>query len=64
MGLAVWHDVVAFKNLATIEGLDAAQVARNLSEGWGYTTDFIRPLSLHLLQQHLPPATGSDRACG
>ena len=55
VGLAVWYDAAAFKNLATIEGMDAAQVARNLSEGRGYTTDFIRPLSLHLLRRHLPP---------
>src|SRR5439155_2226492 len=29
--------------------MDAAQLARNLSEGKGFTTEFIRPLSLSLL---------------
>jgi len=52
VGLAVWYDAAAFKNLSTIEGMDAAQVARNIGEGRGFTTDFVRPFSLHLLKQH------------
>jgi hypothetical protein len=32
--------------------MDAAQLARNISEGRGYTTLFIRPLSLYLVQKH------------
>ena len=32
--------------------MDAAQVARNLSEGKGFTTQFIRPFSLFLMQRH------------
>src|SRR5688572_14292440 len=52
LGLAVWYDVAAFKNLSTIEGMDAAQLARNVSEGKGFTTQFVRPLSMHLIQRH------------
>src|SRR5213593_1197190 len=52
VGLAVWYDLAAFKNLSTIEGMDAAQLARNISEGQGFTTQFVRPLSLHLIKQH------------
>jgi len=52
LGLAVWYDVAAFKNLSTIEGMDAAQLARNISEGKGFTTQFVRPLSMHLIQRH------------
>src|SRR6266545_4923170 len=52
VGLAVWYDVAAFRNLATIEGMDAAQLARNISEGEGFTTQLVRPLSLHLIQRH------------
>jgi hypothetical protein len=52
LGLAVWYDVAAFKNLSTIEGMDAAQLARNVSEGKGFTTQFVRPLSMHLVQRH------------
>jgi hypothetical protein len=50
VGLGVWYDAAAFKNLSTIEGMDAAQLARNLGEGRGFTTEFVRPLSLHLLK--------------
>ena len=32
--------------------MDAAQLARNLAEGKGYTTLFIRPFSLYLVQRH------------
>lgn len=39
------------KNLGTQEAMDAAQVARNISEGKGYTTSFVRPLSLHLISE-------------
>lgn len=52
VGLAVWYDVAAFKNLSTIEGMDSAQLARNISEGKGFTTQFVRPFSMHLLQRH------------
>ena len=50
--LALRYDVHAYRNLATPEGMDAAQLARNISEGKGYTTQFIRPLSLYLVQKH------------
>jgi hypothetical protein len=52
VGLAVWYDLAAFKNLSTIEGMDAAQVGRNISEGRGFTTQFVRPLSIHLIKRH------------
>lgn len=52
LGLAVWYDAAAFKNLSTIEGMDAAQLGRNISRGDGYTTQFVRPLSIHLLKKH------------
>jgi len=52
VGLAVWYDAAAFKNLSTIEGMDAAQLGRNLAEGKGFCTEFIRPFSMHLLKQH------------
>jgi len=52
IGLAVWYDTAAFRNLSTQEGMDAAQLARNLAEGKGFATDFIRPISLGLLRKH------------
>ncbi len=52
ISLAVWYDLSQFKNLSTQEAMDAAQLARRISEGRGYTTDFVRPFSMHLIRQH------------
>ena len=52
ISLAVWYDLSQFKNLSTPEAMDAAQLARRISEGRGYTTDFVRPLSMYLIRQH------------
>src|SRR5262245_25190829 len=52
MGLGVWYDLAAFKNLSTLEGMDNAQLARNLSEGQGFTTQCVRPFSVHLVRRH------------
>ena len=51
--VAVAYDLALYRNLSTIEGMDAAQLARNLAEGKGYTTDFIRPFSIYLLRKQL-----------
>src|SRR5688572_25472966 len=49
--LTVGYNWRSFRNLGTQEAMDAAQVARNISEGKGYTTQFIRPLSIHLVKK-------------
>src|SRR5579862_2545738 len=46
------YDLRAYRNLSSQEAMDSAQLGRNLSQGQGYTTLFIRPLSIYLLQQH------------
>jgi hypothetical protein len=56
--LAAAYDSQEFRNLATSEAMDAAQVARNLADGEGFTTKFIRPLSLHLLETRAASAGG------
>jgi 4-amino-4-deoxy-L-arabinose transferase-like glycosyltransferase len=53
----------AWRNMTTLEAMDAAQVGRNLAEGKGYTTLFVRPLSIYLVKkcndERLgPPALG------
>ena len=50
--MAAWYDLHAYKSMYTPEGMDAAQLARNIATGKGYTTEFIRPLSLYLVQTH------------
>jgi 4-amino-4-deoxy-L-arabinose transferase-like glycosyltransferase len=52
VALAFLYDIRAYRNLATPEAMDAAQLARNISEGGGFTTQFIRPFSLYLVQNH------------
>jgi 4-amino-4-deoxy-L-arabinose transferase-like glycosyltransferase len=51
VALAVWYDTRQYRNMATQEAMDSAQVARNLAEGRGYTTMFLRPFSLFLVQR-------------
>lgn len=50
--LAFWYDIHCYHNFNSPEAMDAAQVARNLAEGKGFTTECIRPFSVHLLLQH------------
>jgi 4-amino-4-deoxy-L-arabinose transferase-like glycosyltransferase len=52
VGLALVYNLRAFRNFATQEAMDSAQLARNIAEGKGYTTRFIRPFSLYLVQSH------------
>jgi hypothetical protein len=50
--LGVLFDSCAYRNFSTPEAMDSAQLARNIAEGKGYTTLFIRPFSLYLVQAH------------
>ena len=52
MALAVLYDLRAYRNFSTPEAMDTAQLARNIADGKGYTTSFIRPLSLFLVQRN------------
>ncbi|MGA2786743.1 MAG: glycosyltransferase family 39 protein [Verrucomicrobiota bacterium] len=52
VGLALVYNLRAYRNFATQEAMDSAQLARNIVEGRGYTTLFIRPFSLYLVQSH------------
>ena len=61
-GLGVLYDTRAYHNFNSPEAMDTAQVARNLAEGRGYTTDFIRPFSIYLLDKHNRTAPPADAA--
>ena len=52
VALVGFYDLRAYRNFSSPEAMDAAQVARNVAEGRGYTTEFIRPFSLYLVQKH------------
>src|SRR5215471_15841912 len=49
--IALAYNWFCFRNMATQEAMDCAQIARNISEGNGFSTRFIRPLSIRLLQE-------------
>ncbi len=63
VSLALVYNLRAYRNFATQEAMDSAQLARNIAGGKGYSTLFIRPFSLYLVQRHneaklaAPPAT-------
>jgi hypothetical protein len=46
------YNIQSFKNMGTQEAMDSAQLARNIAEGKGYTTLFVRPLSMYLFKKH------------
>jgi hypothetical protein len=52
--LAMFFNFTRFEGFSTQEAMDSAQLARQVAEGKGYTTDSIRPFCLHLLQQNDP----------
>lgn len=51
LAIIVGYNLRAFHNFSTAEAMDQAQLARNLSEGHGYTTKCVRPFSMFLLKR-------------
>jgi len=51
LALTAVYDSREYRNFSTAEAMDAAQLARNIAEDQGYSTSFIRPLSLRLVEQ-------------
>ena len=69
VALVVLFNLRAYRNFSTPEAMDTAQLARNIADGKGYTTLFIRPLSLYLVQKNnearqanTPVSAGADFA--
>src|SRR5262245_6402152 len=52
LGGTVFYNFRNFKNMSTQEAMDAAQLGRNIAQGKGYTTLFVRPFSMYLLKKH------------
>jgi hypothetical protein len=66
LGLAVAYHYRQARNFATQEAMDSAQLARNIAEGRGFTTQFIRPFSMFLVkranQERIDSLTKEQRA--
>ena len=52
IALAALYDAFCFHNLNDPAAMDAAQLARNIGRGRGYTTDYVRPFSISLTRSH------------
>ena len=50
IALAAIYNFGSFRDFSTEEAMDLAQLARNISQGQGYTTDYVRPLSITLIE--------------
>ncbi|HMO65676.1 MAG TPA: hypothetical protein PKE47_10740, partial [Verrucomicrobiota bacterium] len=50
--IAVAYNLREFQSPRAPDAMDAAQVARNLADGHGFTTLHIRPLTIGLLRNH------------
>lgn len=48
------YDMLCYRNLYHREAMDMAQVGKNIAEGKGYSTLFVRPFSMFLLRKHRP----------
>lgn len=62
MGLLIRYDIHSARNMNAPTAMDAAQLARNISLGRGYTTECIRPLSIYLIKQQNHAAGDKDPA--
>lgn len=52
IALIVGFNWRCYRNLAQPEAMDQAQLARNLAEGKGFTTQHLRPFSIYLVKEH------------
>src|SRR5687767_2821833 len=48
IAVAAIYDLFCFRHFANPEAMDAAQLARNIGHGRGYTTFCVRPFSMKL----------------
>ena len=55
IGIFLLHTVFSFEGLTHKTGIDQAQVAREVAKGNGFTTQFVRPLSIQQLIENDKP---------
>jgi hypothetical protein len=56
--LALLYLFIQFRGLSTQDGIDQAQVAREIAAGHGFSTRNYRPVEVHLFQQTQAPSGG------
>jgi hypothetical protein len=60
VAVAGLYDMLAYQSLSSEEAMEMAQLAHNISNGNGFTTKSIRPLSIHLLNGKIPHKAAPD----
>jgi predicted membrane protein len=50
IALTVWYDLREFQNFHSQEAMEAAQLARNVARGEGFTTQCVRPMTLAMVE--------------
>ncbi|MES2308006.1 MAG: glycosyltransferase family 39 protein [Verrucomicrobiota bacterium] len=58
--LSTWYMVSEFHGFKEKEAMDAAQVGRQIAEGKGFTTEWIRPQAITLFKEKLTAKTDSE----
>lgn len=61
LALTWWYDLSQARNFAAPEAMEAAQLARNLARGEGFTTQVVRPLTLQWVQDRQGVEAGLGR---
>jgi 4-amino-4-deoxy-L-arabinose transferase-like glycosyltransferase len=60
IAIAGLYDLLAYQSFSSEEAMETAQLARNISQGGGFTTKTIRPLSIYLLNGKTAPGALPD----
>jgi hypothetical protein len=60
LAVMILYNFLCFRNFSSPEAMDCAQVGRNLAQGRGFTTEFIRPFSMYLLEEKYRAKSGSS----
>lgn len=50
LAVTIWYDLYQTRNFSAPEAMEAAQLARNLARGEGFTTRVVRPLTIQLVE--------------
>lgn len=53
VAVTAWYDLYQVRNFNAPEAMEAAQLARNLARGEGFTTQVVRPLTIQLVEDRL-----------
>lgn len=51
--VAFWYDLYQTRNFSAPEAMEAAQLARNLARGEGFSTQVVRPLTIQMVEDTL-----------